>query len=419
MAQPPDPPSAADELDKKLALLEWSYKEVLDATKHQDDKIGRLLTAIAFLTAAALALANLAQGHVIRALFNVGGSPVPLALYSLSAFLFGVLVTVVLLVTSFATPLRLPGLQQPSRKRPPFYVTDAETSQIYFSEISRTSVDEWRDKWEVAAEELKKERRESLVLEIHNLSVRTSFKYHRTSEAIGFFSFALMLFGLAVLFATFAATSARRLSDIPIIDLTTGQRVAIALLLAGYSLLHLLSRLRYNHQAVTEPYSASPTKAEWVRAKSQVLLILTIPVGIGVVAAGGDHRQATSAVVALTAGLAVLSLLVIHLSAWRIRVARQKAVDKDDKKSDRQKRDARLSDGLGRTVLAMCIVATVATGGVCATWHQVYGFQLLAGILAVFFLVFASIVGPTMTVRQDRREYLERTEKKELGTGGA
>src|SRR3712207_4221713 len=42
-----------------LSLLESSYKEVLDAVKHQDDKIGRLFAGISFLTAASLAMANL------------------------------------------------------------------------------------------------------------------------------------------------------------------------------------------------------------------------------------------------------------------------------------------------------------------------------------------------------------------------
>jgi hypothetical protein len=45
----------------KAAIFEKSYDEVLTALKHQDDKLNRTLTAIAFLTAAGVTLfANLA-----------------------------------------------------------------------------------------------------------------------------------------------------------------------------------------------------------------------------------------------------------------------------------------------------------------------------------------------------------------------
>lgn len=47
-----------DELKDELQLAKDSYKEVLDATKHQDERIGRFLTAIAFLVSAGIALST-------------------------------------------------------------------------------------------------------------------------------------------------------------------------------------------------------------------------------------------------------------------------------------------------------------------------------------------------------------------------
>lgn len=41
---------------KMIARAEFTYREVLDATKHQDDKVGRFLTAISFLTAGTVAV---------------------------------------------------------------------------------------------------------------------------------------------------------------------------------------------------------------------------------------------------------------------------------------------------------------------------------------------------------------------------
>src|ERR1700723_3669088 len=48
--------------DRYFEYARLSYTEVLDATKHQDDKIGRLLTAVAFLTVAALAMVQFKLG---------------------------------------------------------------------------------------------------------------------------------------------------------------------------------------------------------------------------------------------------------------------------------------------------------------------------------------------------------------------
>src|SRR4051794_32127601 len=53
---------------RAIELAERAYKEVLDATKHQDDKVGRFLTAIAFLTTGSIAL--IATGVALRRSFS-------------------------------------------------------------------------------------------------------------------------------------------------------------------------------------------------------------------------------------------------------------------------------------------------------------------------------------------------------------
>jgi uncharacterized integral membrane protein len=181
-----------DLLVEKKKLLFETYQEVLDATKHQDDKIGRLLTVVAFLTAAVLALANLATGTHLLRVFNTPPFELPYALIFLEVFLVGMFFTVVLLVTSFATPLRFPGLQQSKRRpRSISWANGVETSQIYFSEIARVSVDEWENKWAANSRDLQGERVQSLIFETHNLSVRTNFKYDRSVAGVAVFSVAL------------------------------------------------------------------------------------------------------------------------------------------------------------------------------------------------------------------------------------
>ncbi|WP_217996947.1 hypothetical protein, partial [Nocardioides jensenii] len=83
----------------KLDLAERSYKEVLDATKHQDDKVGRFLTAIAFLTTGAIALITTNPSTAIAREFALpGGSSQPLLAWVTGVFLAFTLGSVTLLL---------------------------------------------------------------------------------------------------------------------------------------------------------------------------------------------------------------------------------------------------------------------------------------------------------------------------------
>lgn len=146
-----------DDSDKKrriLELLTGSYVEVLDATKHQDDKIGRLFTGISFLTAAALALANLGAGQYLRQTYaGWEGAPPPAMLF-LAIYLVLVVLAVMLLINSLATPLRVPGLSRINKKPTVAWVNGVKSSQLYFGEISKLGLLEWERKWTGKVDEL-------------------------------------------------------------------------------------------------------------------------------------------------------------------------------------------------------------------------------------------------------------------------
>jgi uncharacterized integral membrane protein len=244
------PPAGATELDAKLKLINASYAEVLDATKHQDDKIGQLLIGIAFLTAATLALAALGIPSFITRAFVVQPFALPLGLIALAAFLVGVLFSVMLLLASLGTPLRLPGLdKKKSLSKNDYMQRVQEVSQIYFYEISRISVDQWTHKWDVSAEELKRQRLKSLIKETHNLGLRTSAKYDRTTEALALLSLSLLEFALSVIFVSIIAGSPG--GNKPIM-LELWQRIIIGGIFGCYFWAQLLGRIRYDRQAVNE-----------------------------------------------------------------------------------------------------------------------------------------------------------------------
>jgi hypothetical protein len=147
-----------DELDRKIVLAAFSYSEVLDATQHQDDKIGRLLTSVAFLTAATLAMASLSSADYVTAKFSADPFTLPLALIALTSFLLAVMFTVLLLLTSLAAPLRVPGVAEimssPSRSQQQ-WAAGVEASQLYFYSISAVSLGQWQRKWDASAYDLK------------------------------------------------------------------------------------------------------------------------------------------------------------------------------------------------------------------------------------------------------------------------
>ena len=69
----------------RLKYARESYKEVLDATKHQDDKIGRFLTAIAFLFTGAIAFGT--RSDLLQIRYSLGTEDRALPAICLALFL--------------------------------------------------------------------------------------------------------------------------------------------------------------------------------------------------------------------------------------------------------------------------------------------------------------------------------------------
>lgn len=252
----PDPPPAADPEDERFELLQFSYQEVLDATKHQDDKINRLLTTVAFITAAALALTTLGHDSApITAAFVLDGrQSLPLAGIGLAGFLAGVTVSVILLIVSMTTPLVLPGGSNPLTPAIR-YVPGPKTGQFYFNEISGSALPAWHRKWRQDIALLKRERNDSLVRETHNLAVRTEYKYQRSNAAVAVLSFALLSFLLSAILILVAAERQDPKVNAP---LTTNLTVRLVLAAAffGYCWLQLLAGQRKPPTVLDNAYPA-------------------------------------------------------------------------------------------------------------------------------------------------------------------
>lgn len=251
---------AADkELDKRFELLQFSYREVLDATKHQDDKINRLLTTVAFLTAASLALAGLLSGNAVTAVYLVDQDlKLPLGVIALAGFLSGITIAVIMLISSLTTPLVFPGGSVSNLPEIPYVPSGKpiKFGQIYFYEIAKTSPPEWYTKWadDTPVTALKRERNASLIRETHNLAVRTDYKYQRSNEAVAVLSFAMLSFILAALLILMASQHRNAAS----VDLNWTARAILATVFFFYCWLQLVFSQRGTPPTVfTRTYPAA------------------------------------------------------------------------------------------------------------------------------------------------------------------
>lgn len=225
-----------EDVKRKLEIIQWSYGEVLDATKHQDDKIGRFLTAIAFLTTGALALMFrsdlLAYQWKIGwpGLVDVGYGEFPLLAWFAGAFYACVLLAVSLLLSSLGAPLRVPGVQER-------YGPNLKDSRLFFTHIARERGDVWERRWlDANPAEIEKEILGHYVNETHNIAERADGKYARTRIGAAFFSIGLSYLAVSILLAIAGIVAGKGPSDVAVLV-----RGVLGVILGGHAWLQIRS----------------------------------------------------------------------------------------------------------------------------------------------------------------------------------
>lgn len=186
----------------KLRLARESYLEVLDATKHQDDKIGRFLTAIAFLFTGAMAFGT--RTEVLGVRYQLGAHILPLPALLLGLFSVLSVVGVLFLLIGLGPNLKLPSpesLTPEGLKRPP--------SRLFFYSISNVTLDEWSALWRDQIPSVD-DMIDTYVRETHNLAIKTDFKYSRTNEARAVFTLGLLFLAVFVVLGFDALSQSSR-----------------------------------------------------------------------------------------------------------------------------------------------------------------------------------------------------------------
>lgn len=315
-------------------------------------------------------------------------------------FLLGVVFTVVLLLASLATPLRLAGFAERSPGSRMNWVKGVPASQLYFMEIARVSVDEWRYKWTAEHARLAAERVESLVRETHNLGVRTGFKYDRFNEAVAALSVALLSFALSAALIAFAAPSP---SPSPPIELGFWHRLLLATIIAVYCGSQLLARVRSTRPAVEDSFPTDDLSRIRLRIVGDALFTVLVPATVGaMVLLRASNWYYVVAVAFLVAGC--------YVAYWLSSTPDRDPPGRDDPAAPavsarraRRRRRIRRRRGVG---------ILVALGyGTAACWFvaiDAYAGQLAVAVAGVLLLLVPTAISPVLNMRVRRREFLER-----------
>lgn len=302
-----------------LALVRQSYAEVLDATKHQDEKIGRYLAALAFLTTGAVTL--LFRGDLIGVRFTFPSASVlepqtvPLVAWFASAFFVSILASLVMLLNGLGSPLRIPGKKVE-------WGPDLGGSRLFFAYIGSQPVEKWQERWRLDPQSIRDELLDQYILETHNLAERARTKYQHVNEASAMFVLALFFLFFTLLLAIKAAVELHGTASA--IAVSYGPFTALAVGFAAVLHVFLLIYARTEHdrrsfglvRAAARDGHGSDADSRAKAALAQCWLLLTVP---AFVAANAYPSESTCerVVASLFAVAAVFASFTLTRPRWR------------------------------------------------------------------------------------------------------
>lgn len=353
--------------EEQMGLIKDVHTAVIEATKHQDEKIGRLLTAIAFLTAAALAVASLKHGVPLATKFHLSsGLDLKIAITFLILFTALVVAVVMLLLVALATPYKLTGPND-----------DVEpTAPIFFNSIVRIGKEDWHNAWRQHDPELRNARYRAYVDETYKLSVRCRYKYELRMEALAIFALALLTLVLAALFIAFASGDGPR-SHEGIYRLTLSQSVILSATFALYAFSQLyLGRVRW--PVGTPKYPPASSNMKFALSFSALIAWLSLQVS-----PNPTWRGIWISGVIVLSALAMRTYFVIARPEWELKIkkARQNARTKC------------------RRIRNLAIITVFSLAATAAAWTDSYGGQLLAVFLLVALVVPFVVLAPVLEGR--------------------
>lgn len=178
--------------EQKVEIAKQSFKEVLASDEHEDGKAQRILTAMAFLVAAAsLIFAELSQTGITASLHLFNWVYIPACFF---AFVAAMLIGTVFFLAALGPAFNIPR---------PWHTKGEESypQSILFSQlIVRDSRKQWVKHWEESSREsLQAELAKNYVNEAYLLAEKVKFKANCMRIGKIFYKFSLGFFGMMVI----------------------------------------------------------------------------------------------------------------------------------------------------------------------------------------------------------------------------
>lgn len=188
------PPSEAA---RKLRVVKQIFDHVIDMTRHEDEKAGRILAPMAFLTVAYAAIFASFLGNGVRFRY------LSYDLITLAFLLYIACVTIgtVFILEAFGPRFNLPKLWKSSIPKEAQLESGVQSTRLkvpksifFFEHIAKEPREEWTEYFSNSPEILEQKAVDDLVFEIHLISEKVSTKVNFVRRAKVFFFLAMIFF---------------------------------------------------------------------------------------------------------------------------------------------------------------------------------------------------------------------------------
>jgi len=195
-----------DELWKRYEITKEVFERPLEMTRHEDEKAGRILASMAFLTVAATAM--------FSTFLNIGlkfectlfcSQSLDLIPISFAGYVIFVVVGTIFMLEAFGPSFELPKVWQiPSKSQESSGVTYKPQSIFFFEKISEEERNPWVNYFGRAIDEILTKACDDHVFEAHLVSTKVRKKVRFIKWGKRFFYIAMVMFAVLILIGCYA-----------------------------------------------------------------------------------------------------------------------------------------------------------------------------------------------------------------------
>jgi len=182
-----------EDSSKKYALSAEMFENISNLNEHEDEKAGRILEAMAFLSITAVTAFAIFVTIQLSAQITVGGSSfnlIPLSFAGFSVFVaLGIFIFLEASLSGIETNKKLQTKTPDKTGKNPF----EPQSLFYFKKISEEKIEQWTSYFEGNADDIVNKAYRDHVLETFSISKKTKTK-------VKYYKFGKLCFYIAIVF---------------------------------------------------------------------------------------------------------------------------------------------------------------------------------------------------------------------------